>query len=196
MSDTEQLTWNGDSALAKIQDSGNVEYYTPEKYIRVVRKVLGTIKLDPASCELANLIVQAERIYTGQQDGLAHSWQAETLFCNPPYGRAGHRSNQEIWSCKLIAEYEAGNVGEAILLVNANTETEWYQRLCSYPLCLVKGRINFRSPQSKTSGATHGSAFIYFGSHVARFNEVFKPFGRVYPALATVSSSSLWKVAS
>jgi len=153
-------TWNGDSALAKIQDSGNVEYYTPEKYIRAVRKVLGNIELDPASCELGNLVVQAERIYTLQQNGLAHLWQAETLYINPPYGRTGHRSNQEIWSCKLIAEYEAGNVGEAILLVNANTETTWFQRLCSYSLCLVRGRINFRSPQGKESGATPLSAHL------------------------------------
>ncbi len=191
-----EAIWSGDSALAKIQDTGNVEYYTPEKYICAVRKVLKTIKLDPASCDIANLTVRADRYYTVQQNGLAHSWQAETLFCNPPYGRTGYRSNQEIWSCKLIAEYKVGNVKQAILLVNANTETLWFQRLCSYPLCLVRGRINFYSPQGKDSGATHGSAFVYFGSDVVRFTEVFNAFGRVVPATTTGSSTGLWEMAS
>ena len=191
-----KATWSGDSAFAKIQDTGNVEWYTPEKYIRPVRKVLGTIELDPASCEAANLLIKADRYYSLHDNGLVQAWNAKTLFLNPPYGRTGHRSNQEIWSCKLIAEYEAGNVEQALLLVNANTETTWFQRLFAYPICFVKQRINFYGPSGKDNGATHGSAFVYFGSDVARFSEVFGEFGRVVPAIPVVSSTSIWEIAS
>src|SRR5437764_8904165 len=100
------------------------EWYTPLPVIRAVRKVLGTIELDPASCEMANRSVRAERYYDVQLDGLVQAWRAETVWLNPPYCKSGAVSNQELWTCKLISEYEAGNVKQAILLVNAATETQ------------------------------------------------------------------------
>jgi hypothetical protein len=42
-------------------------------------------------------------------NGLAQPWTGRD-FLNPPYGKQGGTSNQEIWTRKLIAEYQAGNV--------------------------------------------------------------------------------------
>src|SRR5690242_13605881 len=83
----------------------SVEWYTPPALLRAAREVLGSIELDPASCELANKTVGASRYYDKQTDGLQQSWHAETVWLNPPYCKVGAVSNQQCWTNKLIAEY-------------------------------------------------------------------------------------------
>ena len=61
----------------------NDEYYTPSHIIEAVRKVLGTIDLDPCSTSFANTIVQASAIITKQEDGLTTKWCNDcTVFLN------------------------------------------------------------------------------------------------------------------
>ena len=184
----------GDSALVRTF-AKSYEWYTPLKYIRAVREVLGQIDLDPASCELANQVVQARSYYDIQTDGLAHDWSGR-VYLNPPYGRIGHISNQEIWIKRLIEQYKAGRTTEAILLVNASTDTGWFQHLWEYPICLTDHRVNFWS-RDGGQGSTHGSAFVYFGEHESLFIDVFSEFGPVFPSGVVVrkqreASPSLW----
>ena len=40
------------------------EWYTPEWVCNKVREVMGSIELDPASCEYANKFVKADNYYT------------------------------------------------------------------------------------------------------------------------------------
>ncbi len=114
------LRITGDSALARTMSKSN-EWYTPPEYIKAVRQVLGPIKLDPASCKTANQIVQACNYYDLACGGLQQSWRAKTVYLNPPYGRDGHVSNQEIGQENLPG-YKAGNIEQAILLVSAATD--------------------------------------------------------------------------
>jgi hypothetical protein len=57
---------------------------------------------------------------------------------NPPYG---HEIDD--WIAKLVAEHEAGRVTEAIALVPARVDTEWFRRLDPFPRCFVFGRLTF-----------------------------------------------------
>lgn len=58
---------------------------TPIAVIDAARYVLGgRIALDPASDQVINRAVQAERIYTVEQDGYSQAWRAKTLWMNPP----------------------------------------------------------------------------------------------------------------
>jgi phage N-6-adenine-methyltransferase len=155
------------------------QWYTPVKYIRAARRVLGEIDLDPASSEQANRIVQAKLFYDQTIDGLTHTWKARTVWLNPPYCKIGSTSNQDMWTAKLLAEYKAGNVNEAILLVTAATETTWFHRLYPFPMCFVKGRIHFTTPTGKRGGATKGSIFVYIGRKPEKFYQVFRRFGVV-----------------
>jgi len=155
------------------------EWYTPKKYLRAACAVLGEIELDPASSAEANRIVQAKLFYDLTTDGLTKTWKARTVWLNPPYCKQGNTSNQAMWTAKLLREYKAGNVIEAILLVTAATETTWFHRLYSFPMCFVKGRIHFTTPTGKRGGATKGSIFVYVGRKPERFRQVFDRFGVV-----------------
>ncbi len=145
--------------------------------------MLGEIELDPASSAQANRTVQAKQYYDLATDGLTKRWNAQTVFMNPPYCKLGNTSNQEVWTAELLAEYKAGNIGEAIVLVTGAIETAWFHTLLSYPLCIVKGRIEFTTPAGeKGGGATKGSVFFYLGNNTTTFDKVFRRFGViVYP---------------
>lgn len=142
--------------------------------------MLGGIELDPASCKLANRAIEAERFCTVETDGLAREWKAETVFLNPPYGRRDGVSNQLLWSQKLIAEYQAGNVGAAILLVNAATSEKWFKPLFDFPLCFTDHRIRYVPPPERVQKdrPTKGNAFAYFGNNSQAFFREFAAFGR------------------
>lgn len=187
----ERKVEKGDSHIARTL-SGSDAWFTPAIYLDLVREVFGgEIELDPASCEQANAIVRAKRYYSKQQDGLSQEWKARTFFLNPPYGRGvKHKSNQEIWSQKLIQEYESGHVEEAILLLNACTGTAYFQNLLNhgYHICLVRGRIHFDGNGKSMEGPTHDNAFIYLGKCPERFIQVFE---RIGPIVVNVKGKSM-----
>jgi hypothetical protein len=170
----------------RVHESRSNAWYTPPVYLDAVRGVLGTIDLDPASDAVGNRTVQATTYYSGAHDGLVLPWHG-SVFCNPPYGKRNGKSNQELWTQKAIAEYQAGRVYEMILLVNAVVGERWFQpALDPYPICLVCGRIAFldacgnrpRNDEGHLRGPTHNNCFIYFGAGPARFVEVFGRLGR------------------
>lgn len=164
--------------VAIIHSSLSERWRTPPIYLDAVREVLVEIDLDPASCHQAQATVKARRYMTSSDDGLKQSWFGR-VYVNPPYGKNGSQSNQAIWSLKMIQEYEAGNVTEGILLVNAQTSEKWFQRLWNYPICFTNHRIKFINPEGKKSQPTHGNAFVYFGKNPERFREVFSRFGTI-----------------
>lgn len=169
-----------DKTITNIKSQNSYEWFTPFDILEAARKVLGSFALDPASCPEANLRVKAERIYTLEDDGLAQDWHAKTLWLNPPYCRL-----QGKWVSRLIYEYEAGNVQEAILLVPGAIDTGWCQELLErFPVCMVKGRINFISPDGKNSGSTFGSLIAYMGPNIDTFVSVFSRYGVVMGNLA------------
>jgi hypothetical protein len=66
--------------------TGDDEWYTPAKHIDRVRRVLGSIDLDPASNLEAQKIVKAKRFFSKADDALTHPWHGR-VWLNPPYSR-------------------------------------------------------------------------------------------------------------
>jgi hypothetical protein len=71
--------------VAHRHTSDTNEHYTPPRIVVPATRVLGAIDLDPASCELANEYIGANRIHTAEDDGLKHPWYGR-VFLNPPGG--------------------------------------------------------------------------------------------------------------
>jgi ParB family chromosome partitioning protein len=113
-----------------LHSSESNEYYTPSQYIESARIVMGSIDLDPASCEFANETVMANEFYTKEDNGLVQQWHGN-VWLNPPYGKSidqngKKKSNAMLWSQKLIREHNENGI-QAILLVNAVTACKWFK---------------------------------------------------------------------
>ncbi len=172
-------------AREAIHSSESEDYYTPAPYVEAARLVMGGIDLDPASCEEANLVVRATSIFTVANDGLSLDWFGR-VWLNPPYGDhpVSNKSNQAVWSERLLLAYRHGRVEAAVMLVNAVTDRKWFQPLWGYSICFTDHRIKFLTPADieDKHQPTHGNALVYLGTDHARFSSVFKRFGPVVGA--------------
>jgi len=157
-----------------VNNTGNNEWYTPAEYIEAARRVMDRIILDPASSDLANETVQANIYYTTERDGLNRPWFGK-VWMNPPY--AAELIGK--FCDKLAQHYAAGDIEEAIVLVNNATETKWFNTLISEASAVVfpQGRVRFNSPSGEQAFPLQGQAVIYFGTNTARFFNEFKTFG-------------------
>lgn len=153
-------------------NSGNNEWYTPAEYIEAARKAMGSIDTDPASNDIANKVVKAEKYYTIETDGLAHDWHGN-VWMNPPY------------SSDLITKFieklkeQRENYEQAIILVNNATETQWFYEIVKIAsaVCFPKSRVKFYMPDGKTGAPLQGQAVLYVGNNTEKFISAFGGIG-------------------
>lgn len=163
-----------DGNLATKHNNDVIEWYTPEKHIEAVRKAMGGIDLDPATSDAAQATVKAAEYYTQDTDGLARDWQGR-VFMNPPFKMPLVAQ----FVTKLIESYQSGDVSQAILLTNNNTDTKWWQSAATVAsvVCFTAGRISFYNPAGESSSPTNGQTFMYFGRRVVAFCKQFDDIG-------------------
>lgn len=151
-------------------NSGNNEWYTPKEIIDAAREVMGSIDLDPASSEIANKTVCAEKFYTIDSDGLTKDWHGR-IWLNPPYARG--------MVGKFIDKLVDSEFEQAIVLVNNATDTKWFSRLVEISSSIVfsKGRIKFNKPDGSIGSPLQGQAIVYVGGEGEKFRKIFGKFG-------------------
>jgi hypothetical protein len=76
-----------------------------------------------------------------------------------------------------VDEFESGGVTEAIALVPARTDTQWWQRLRDYHVCFITGRLKFIG---NTDPAPFPSAVFYLGGDTDEFVHAFEDFGDIW----------------
>ena len=149
--------------------NSNNEWYTPDLVLNLVREVLGTIELDPATSDIAQRRVQAIQFFTEKDNGLNKPWEGK-VFCNPPYSAALIKK----FTQKFHDEYFRGNMVEGIMLTNSGTDTGWNIPLSKGVQAYTIGRISFLQPDGTEKGKPgRGQLFTYFGPNPTKFIEVF-----------------------
>lgn len=169
-------TEKAEKAVHVSHNSGENEWYTPREYIQAAWDVLGHIELDPASSEVANRTVQAERYFTKEDDALSKDWNADTVWMNPPYSGDLIKG----FTSKFAAHFLTFDILEGIILVNNATETKWFAELV--PVCSAvvfpTGRIRYLDATGTPANSPlQGQAFLYAGSRPQEFLRVFQRFG-------------------
>lgn len=128
---------------------------TPPYVLEPVRATLGGIALDP--CTEPDNPCGADQYYTAELDGAEQSWDAETIYVNPPYSKARER-----WVKKCIAAAEAGS--QVVLLMPSHTDTRLFHlaiQTASH-VVFIKGRVKFGvlRENRRQEAASHPSCLI------------------------------------
>jgi hypothetical protein len=154
------------------------DYYTPKHFVECIRAALGgCIDLDPASHVMANEVIQAQRFFTKDQNGLSQPWDGR-VFLNPPF------SSWPEWVDKVLQELARGEVSDLITLGATRTQTaQYFERLLrrADALCIITGRTPFWGLYTESDSPTDGHFLLYFGSHIGRFVQAVTPLGPSWP---------------
>jgi hypothetical protein len=149
--------------------SATNEWTTPDDIIKRVRGLFGVIDLDP--CSDPDATVPAKETFKLEDNGLEREWHGR-VYMNPPYGR-----ELPDWVIKLEEEYVSGRVKEAIALIPARPDTEWFHAFREYPRCFIFGRLKFGGQENS---APFPSMLVYLGKNRNGFIEATKDIGDVY----------------
>jgi ParB family transcriptional regulator, chromosome partitioning protein len=156
------------------------EWYTPLWLLNRVQDFFEHDFIDPATCNDAQLFIKAKIAYSKENNGLIHPWYGR-IWLNPPYSQPLIRQ----FTSKLIAEYQSGNVSEALLLVNSCTDTKWFYKVaaCCDRRLDICGRLHFWHPTKKSDKPRHGQTLFYFGKRCFDFLTHFGDIGLVWQLL-------------
>ena len=104
------------------------------------------------------------KYYTEKENGLTQSWQGETVFMNPPYGRDISK-----WLQKAYEESKNKNT-TIVCLIPARTDTKYWHDyvMKATEVRLVKGRLKFgesntprHSPRQLLYFTIHGCILMF-----------------------------------
>jgi len=145
------------------EDKDNDENYTPEKYVKPFRDLVGGFDLDAFSCARANAIIQAKTYWTKADDAFSKDLtEFYNKWFNPPYSKGNIERAVE-----LVLSY--AHIGNSFLLTNSNTSSNWFIDAQNYSVCQLtfNHRIEFTNPKNdglkKKSGNDTSQTLFYFG---------------------------------
>lgn len=118
------------------------EWTTPPQLIRDLEHEFGAFTLDPC-CRPETAV--APRHFSIEDDGLAHSWEGERVFVNPPYSACG------VWMEKAFAESRRASI--VVCLVPSRTDTAWWHAYA------MKGEVRFIRGRLRFNGAKKDAPF-------------------------------------
>lgn len=156
------------------------EWYTPQEYIDAARLVMGTIDLDPASCQEAQRVVRAKKFYSKEDDGLVQKWHG-CIYLNPPYCMP----DVEKFIEKTVLAFDSSEIQQAIVLTNNSTDAGWFHKILNRAgiACFTRGRVKYWGPNTSAGGARQGQVFFYLGKNVSGFVKYFSQFGAIVKAV-------------
>ena len=98
---------------------------------------------------------KCNRYFTPEIDGLSQFWGNDTVWCNPPYGRAIGEWVKRAFDTHCI------NNNTIVMLLPARTDTKWFHQYIygKAEIRFIKGRLKFGS---STNSAPFPSMIVIF----------------------------------
>ena len=142
-------------------------WQSPEVIVELAVSVLGRIDLDPAADDEKR--IGASMHFTKSDDGLdaKHPWRGR-VFLNPPT----ETSTLERFAKRMLDEYHAKQISEAILLIAAMTDVDWLRSYAAFPRVFVR-----QGAFDAISGMPDPLLVIYLGPNTPKFFERFLTIG-------------------
>lgn len=135
------------------------KWQTPDDVFNKLNKEFN-FTLDPC-CQHDS--AKCKKHYTPTENGLLQSWEGETVFVNPPYGR-----DLKTWVQKSYNESTKDNT-VVVLLIPSRTDTSYFHDYIYHKseIRFLRGRIKFINPITKKQGdsAPFGSMVIVMGNN-------------------------------
>jgi hypothetical protein len=155
-------------STASRHSSASTEHYTPQAIVDAATRTLGSIDLDPASCELANTIVQATSFFSEKDNGFRKAWLSRggalsNVFLNPPGGKSDNQERRVLPKCE-----QTGACGLPIPHKHEGTESgqkKWW----------------FKLAQEFEIGNVESAIFIGFSIEILQTTQVKTPAGLSIP---------------
>ena len=105
----------------------NDVYITPSHVIRTFERIIGDrFDLDPCAPTPKMKVkshVNAKKVFTAREDGLAQRWFASSVWLNPPFSG----TNVPDFLKKAFEEINAGHTSTVAFLVASRTDTRWFK---------------------------------------------------------------------
>lgn len=159
-----QATYYKSPALQAQHSSKTDQHFTPSHLVTKITDLMGGIDLDPASCEKANSIVGATEYFDRKDNGLRLDW-FDNVYCNPPGGKQSGQSLTKLFWLKLVHEYRAARVKQAVFMgfnINLLSTYQETARDVYHLVCIPRRRIRFLDESLKVQPRpTQANAIIW-----------------------------------
>jgi len=187
----------------------DIDFVTPIEVLAAVSSFFGgQIELDPASSDNANRLVQAEKYFTPQHQGLKQTWKASSIYLYPPRDKLlgveqppdrslwtkkkrFAKSAQRVWMEEMMRKYTLGEFEEGILfLTSTDVALLSAQKIgLDLPICIMKEHPKLRHDDKDFTRVSTNKIYgflYYFPSpgntekRILEFSDLFNTLGRVY----------------
>lgn len=134
--------------------TGKDDWETPEDFFREQERKYGTFDLDACATKYNSKCLS---YFSPEEDGLKQKWFGN-VWCNPAYSKG----QPNLWIRKAIAEVEAENARQVVMLLRCDTSTKrWHDLIVpnAADWFFVRGRIKFVGGDG---GAPFASVIVVF----------------------------------
>lgn len=156
-------------------DGESDRYFTLEKFVEASRRALGHIDLDPATCDEAQRIVQADTAYSWddrEEDGTELPWKGR-VFLNPPFSEGAAFG-------KLLKDfYESGDVTAAVMVAHPRSAgNAWFRWFDQWPWIKAKRPVFYR-PGGRREDPFGWTIFVGVGIPAEQLAQAFDGLGQI-----------------
>jgi len=183
------------------------DFVSPPELVATAASLFGgEVDLDPASSEQANLVVQANRIFTWRENGLNHDWKAKNVYLFPPRNLLTgdeqpkdtrlfrknlrfKKSAQRVWLELAYNKWLRNEFEQAVIFLTS-TEVALLvtQKIgFDFPLCVLNEKPNLLREKDLKPINTKVFGFVYYlppreeyQQAVHNFCDLYSTLGRVY----------------